>query len=292
MKNKSTQIKTKEALYKKLTAYSAVAGAVVGMTYPANAQIQYTDIDPDKTFSNPNDSIGIDLNGDAIMDFGIKLRSGIFSSVQYYSVGFINFNSNSAIGDTVIFGTNTYGSCYALNSNAPINNTVKWINESGGSALAGMYTTGGTWGKWLGVMDKYLGLKLRIGANTYYGWARLDIAADAKSFTIKDYAYEQTPDLQILAGATATTSVNETDIEDRVSLYSFNNEIYINFKNLNGSKGYVTVSNILGQEVSKTNITDQQMKLIVNDPNGSLFIVKVELDSGIVTRKVYLKGQD
>jgi len=55
-------------------------------------------------------------------------------------------------------------------------------------------------GYWPDVNNKYLALKLIVGTNTYYGWARLDVFAISSSFTIKDYAYESTSNACIQAG--------------------------------------------------------------------------------------------
>jgi hypothetical protein len=57
-------------------------------------------------------------------------------------------------------------------------------------------------GNWLGATNKYLALKLIVGTNTYYGWARLDFLFISGSFTIKDYAYESTPNACIQSGQT------------------------------------------------------------------------------------------
>ena len=52
---------------------------------------------------------------------------------------------------------------------------------------------------------RYLGLRFSLDGATYYGWARLSIPDSpliVASFTLKDHAYNSTPDEFILAGDT------------------------------------------------------------------------------------------
>ncbi|MFI5172785.1 MAG: Calx-beta domain-containing protein [Chitinophagales bacterium] len=60
-----------------------------------------------------------------------------------------------------------------------------------------------TEGYWPGATDKYLGLRFSVGADEFYGWARLDCGPDHHSFTIKDYAYNATPNEAIVIGGGA-----------------------------------------------------------------------------------------
>ena len=48
--------------------------------------------------------------------------------------------------------------------------------------------------------DTYLGAKFKIGANVHYGWVRVLWVGSV--LTVKDFAYETTPDMAINAGAT------------------------------------------------------------------------------------------
>lgn len=54
--------------------------------------------------------------------------------------------------------------------------------------------------------DKLLGFRFRDEpisppVNIYYGWMRVNLSADLKTLTIKDYAYQKTPNTAIKAGA-------------------------------------------------------------------------------------------
>ena len=71
-------------------------------------------------------------------------------------------------------------------------------------------------GQFLGVNDKFLGVKFLIGSNTHYGWARLDVTAGADTIRLKDYAYSQNADLPILAGQ--TLGLDDVAVENKVTI--------------------------------------------------------------------------
>jgi len=70
---------------------------------------------------------------------------------------------------------------------------------------------GGASGDFLGSNDGgYLGVKFEINSATHYGWIQYKANSDASVGTIIDWAYENTPDKAIKAGAT----VSIDDIDD------------------------------------------------------------------------------
>ncbi len=59
----------------------------------------------------------------------------------------------------------------------------------------------GAEGNWIGVTDRFLGLRFLRDGSWYYGWARLDIDEPPTHFVLKDYAYQDAPGVAIDAGA-------------------------------------------------------------------------------------------
>ncbi|MBL0104700.1 MAG: T9SS type A sorting domain-containing protein [Bacteroidetes bacterium] len=86
------------------------------------------------------------------------------------------------------------------------------------STNPGTMAWGTSIGNWVGATDKYLALKLIVGTDTYYGWARMDLLPSSTSFTIKDYAYESTPNVCIQAGQTGL-GVNENLNKNMVAVF-------------------------------------------------------------------------
>lgn len=66
-------------------------------------------------------------------------------------------------------------------------------------------------GSWLDVSRRYLGLQFKIGNETHYGWARMNVHFKVTSqlivkATLTGYAYETEPDTPIAAGDTGTSA--------------------------------------------------------------------------------------
>jgi hypothetical protein len=147
-----------------------------------NAQIIYTDI-PDAT---PNATYPLDLNNDNVVDFLIQFDLGdkVMCKPQ---------NNNAYAGDFV-------GGMYlpwALSSSSNICETLPtWYDYINPGTMAWGTNTG----NWIDETDKYLALKLIVGPNTYFGWTRLDVEPGSTSFTVKDYAYQSSPNTCIEAG--------------------------------------------------------------------------------------------
>lgn len=149
------------------------------------AQIVYTNI-PDAT---PNATFPLDLNNDSIVDFMLYF-GGSGSGIGAYCAP---QNNNAYSGYTV----NGDYFPWALSAGTPICDTLAtWYDAN----FPGTMGLGTSIGNWPGQSDKYLALKLVVGTNTYYGWVRLDVYPTSSSFTVKDYAYESTPNACIVTG--------------------------------------------------------------------------------------------
>lgn len=191
----------KKELLEKLGKYGLSAGALIAAT-GAHSQITYTDINPDITVSGSG-SYDLDLNNDLTIDFSINVSS--YASNYYsYSYGSAQISVNG-LGNNDVMNDSSYYA-YALSSGSGIGNgTGVWQN--GGAMLYSFffnssYTSfNSSYGNWIGATDKYLGLRVEVGGQTYYGWARLDIVNNSE-FVIKDYAIQNNPGLSIDAGQT------------------------------------------------------------------------------------------
>ena len=192
-----SKLKTKPVLNKKLAAYSAVAGAFAGFISNADAQIVYTDVNPDQVFSNDQDSFALDLNNDSITDFVLRLgtlSAPVLNKVRIEAMGSNSVNATTGGG---------YVLPVALDLDDPVGNGNNWSNNN--LMYMGLYFTSNSTplvatGNFLNTSNKYLGLRFKISGQTHYGWARVDVSADADLFIIKDYAYDTIPGEQILAG--------------------------------------------------------------------------------------------
>ncbi len=236
------------------------------------AQIVYTNI-PDAT---PNATYPLDLNNDAIDDFIIQYALA-------YKVVCYPQNNNAYSG-------NFAGAAHlpwALPSATNICDTqVTWYGSSNPGTMAWETNTG----YWVGATDKYLALKLIVGTNTYYGWARLNFLPGSGSFTVKDYAYNSTPNACIQAGQT-TLGINENTTKHIFSIFpnpfisSTTIQTIGNLKNAT-----LTICNSYGQTVKQVkNISGHKVSLLRDNlPSGLYFIRLTEENKIIAVKKLII----
>jgi hypothetical protein len=226
-----------------------------------HAQIVYTDI-PDAT---PNATFSLDLNNDGDVDFmlyfgGSSGNVGVLCSPQ----------QNNAYAGNVV-GSDYFA--WALASSASIcDSLATWY----GTNYPGTLGVGSSTGYWPGVTDRYLALKLIVGANTYFGWVRLDVLPTSTSFTVKDYAYNSTPNACIQAGQT-TLGLEESN---HAALTIFPNPFSASttiqaMGNLNDAT--LIVSNAYGQTVKCfEHLSGQSITISRDDLPSGLYFFRLE----------------
>ena len=198
----------------KLKAYSMAAGALGMAAGTAEANVIYTDENPD--FAGVIGSqYFLDLNNDGNDDFRIWHNG---SSNLYISP---LTSQNEVLGS----GGSTFAYPFALNSSAIISSGAGgFFNNGFGGGFQSLNYGNCSFGNWCTVTDGFIGLRFQIGANIHYGWVRLDVNQAGSVWTVKDYAYEDIAGTAILAGSmgapgTASTagSVTGVDIADNGS---------------------------------------------------------------------------
>ncbi|MEO6347608.1 MAG: hypothetical protein ABIO60_06830, partial [Aquaticitalea sp.] len=201
----------------------------------ANSQIVYTDIVPDFTSENVGDFYNMDLNNDGTVDFSLKsINSSELIGMEANANG---VNAMAATGgpfDPYII---------PLEENAVIANPSDYYDTNGFLPLGicNNIPSFCTY-DWGGMMDKYLGLRVLINGQTHYGWARMDVATNTQ-WTIKDYAYQATPNTPILAGQ-MVLGVEEIDFamvkvsvaNQTISIFNLPNRTEYNLYAINGQK--------------------------------------------------------
>jgi hypothetical protein len=215
-----TTLKLSEKLKKRLKSYSLSAGALVSTAAGLDAQIIYTDIIPDHTVTAGGSNYALDLNNDGTVDFNFQIVNSGYSYASTYGtygyqvsgIGVVASNSNNG----ALTDSSSYP--YALSSGVAINNAgsfnssgALFVNYSSFSIYgSSTSSTNSSFGNWSGATDKYLGLKVQVGSNSYYGWARLTVLSDTQ-FVIKDYAIESIAGNSINAGDTFSVAPVTSD---------------------------------------------------------------------------------
>lgn len=208
---------TPASFKEKLAGYLAATAAVSAISADSEAQnIIYTDPNPDPVANTANGNYNLDVNNDNINDFIVNVYSSFGNDVEITPLA-----SNQVLCDISPLTGNGYHFGYPspLNLNDGISPTGTHWFGSGNQNVAGnpVYDGyGGGWpiveggysiGQW--ATDKYIGLKFQVGGQTHYGWVRVQgsqVGIFNTAVTIKSYAYESTPNTQILAGDTTSSN--------------------------------------------------------------------------------------
>ena len=232
------------------------------------SQIIYTDI-PDTT---PNATYSLDLNNDTVVDFIIQHveSAGIVGIVCYPQ------NNNAYSGN---FVDGTYLPWALATSNTICVSLATWYDSN----TPGIMALGANQGYWAGETDKYLALKLIEETNTYFGWARIDLQATSSSFTIKDYAYESTPNTCILSGQ-GNLNINENSNKSIFSIFP-NPMIYSTTiqTNVDLKNATLTIYNSIGQIVKQiNNIFGQTFTISKGHLQRGLYIISLTEENKII----------
>lgn len=198
-----------------------------------NAQIVYTDVNPDAASSG---TYNLDLNNDGTIDFVIQYTSktvkgsgncnGQSATNHYMKVTPLNNNQVLDAGTSARKNAGTYARKMA--SSQTIDAHVKsWSSNVAQVMFSSEYscayycfyggcgyyfwpTNNGEWSS--DTNDGFLGLRLISGRQTFYGWVRINIQTGV--FTVKDYAYNGSASQAILAGQSSTEYLGISTIEN------------------------------------------------------------------------------
>ena len=274
----------KKNLQSRISKYTAVAGAVVSAA-GAQAQVVYTDVNPDYSHDAPQNNgfaiYPLDLNNDQTVDFVIVSRDTVTPNASVRLTLAAPYGAGNAVA-----GENPGGYDYALalDINSMVDSTLNWIAATNTMAYnvdsANPYNE-----NWNGVTDKYLGLKFVVGANTHYGWARLDSYAIGDSVVVKDYAFDATPNVGIMTGAMGA-SLTETQVENLVKFINKSNNSVQVVLNGNLTNGVVSVVSSTGQVVSSDAITEKTFSVDMNNLSSGIYMVNVTFNEGATTKKI------
>jgi len=233
-----------------------------------NAQIVYTDINPDVTTTlnstviSANNIIAIDFDSDGTEEYNFRWddygTSGWFMHMTYANGNTFNLDGTA---------TNPFGGRYlkAMNQGETINSSLNWGASSpepfiGDNADSNFQNLG----------DKYVGVKFLLGTNTYYGWVLVSFD-NSKKLTVKEYAYQSTPNTAINAGDKGTTGVNDLKNNQYFSIYP---NPATNFIEIKTDLEYTlfTIIDLTGKTVKTIK---NQSKTDISDLNKGIYLIKI-----------------
>jgi hypothetical protein len=194
-----------ESLNHQLSLYAIAAGAagvgLLALSQPAEAKIIYTKTH--QVINGHSHMLNLDPDNDGVADF-VLINYATCTSVKRLACGdsfFVRFNQgNNRLEQQPA------GSAAALPEGAVIKATRPW-GKGGNMARVEWYSgkTTHSYGNWINVTNRYLGLKFGIKGKTHYGWACFSVSSDPVNGvvgTLTGYTYETVPNKAIIAGKT------------------------------------------------------------------------------------------
>ena len=291
-------------LVKRLTDYAAFAAAVLVLINRADAEVVYTDIDPDVSLDTDGNYYAIDIDGNGTADFQfLKATFSINPSFTYYYyfqelvAGPFSQNAiGGATGISFYTGAILYFP-FALPINSIISNELTWQNSTF-QFLA--------WKTWTDdydnhcnncfwntkdlyeVLDHYLGIRfIDIENNNHYGWIRCDVKEDGSLLILKDYAYETEPDYPILAGSKTTyQEIEPGNIEGEI--YATGNTVHISVPHRPTPEYTVQIYNMSGQLVVASQYESPFVEIQIEVPRG-IYIVRVTSANEQLSKEVLIE---
>jgi hypothetical protein len=284
-------MKTNTTIQKKLKTYSALAGTFAAGMNAADAQVVYTNVTPDSTL-NAGEIFNLDLNNDAVADFKLLQKSGVYASYfSYDAVAVYALNGPNAL-DTA--GGN--GTAAAFDAGITIDQTLNWVDSteaamqtppvSNGLALY-LPAFGQGIGNFMGVTGKFLPLRFDVGTSRYYGWVRLDVAADARSFTVIDYAYTNLLNSYSITGQ--LVGISESALNNKVNIFSFNKNITVELDPEVTPEGTIAVTDVAGKQISETSVSSNSVIIPMDQAQSGVYLVTVKQSNGSYTKRVFVK---
>ncbi len=284
----------KEKLEKRLLKYTGMASALLG-AQALPGQVIWTDIE-DTTLSNNGDfyDFNIDQDTAGVIDFrivqlvdsssfdftGVLIRSGnsVFNQVVGKTQANYNYAARLYLGDTIMPtdtfqginpGRNIGYLAFAIDTPYPNSQWADTIN---------------------GVTDGFLGLRFTAPTSdstngTFYGWIRLDVAADLRSVTIKDFAYQSIPDSSIFMGQGSPIGVEEFEVE-KPSMVQRGRFLDISLPETYRPEAQLSFYNLGGQLLRKESFQARQNRVTLENLPKGILIALVRSNGVEASRKI------
>lgn len=249
------------------------------------AQIVYKDIIPDFTitmYSNGgayNDIIPIDFNSDGTKEYDFRWEDwGPPGNEWFMHMTFGGPNNQMALKGTAVtaFGGKIL---VPLQANQTIDASLTWGN-SYPEPFVGESTTDANF---RGLGDRYIGVRFKIGTNTYYGWVLVNFS-NTRVLTVKSYAYNSTPNQSILAGQKTLLGTNEVQESKNESLIFPNpatSEVTLPEKS-----SFVTFYDVSGKKIMDAHVGDHKKVNISTLEDGTYILSIKTKDKKTVSAKL------
>lgn len=281
-----------DRLTNRISNYSALAAGTL-LASGAGAQVVYTDVNPDVTINATGTSYVLDLNNDFTPDFNIILNysSSTYSGGSTGGIIISAYNTNQVAFQTSYGLSSQYNVAIGFATNNLIESSTSWRQD----ALVAGFSVYGTasyfGGEWAGNGDLYLGLQLDVGGSVHYGWCRMNVAADGKSFIVKDYAYETTPDVPIYAGNTNSFTSIQGNPDGRLDIVAVDGGLFLKTSEQVEVES-VQIHDLAGQLVLQEDAPAADQLIELSGLDTGIYVATAHTNVGSTNVKVYLRSHE
>ena len=252
-----------------------------------NAQIVYTDINPDSTITIaglPPEEVyniaPIDFNGDNTKEYDFSWAiqgGGDWFMRMDITTNELNLNGTH---------TNTWDTRYIdpMTLGTAINSNSNWENLSRDPLISDTYDP-----NFQGAGDRYVGCKFTLGTNTHYGWVRVSFDNNL-TLIVKDYAYESTPNTPINAGDKGIASVDDISFDTYFNIYPIPTSTRLTLETIKEVKiKSVRIINLSGQITYSTNETLINTINIPESLQGLYFLQIETAENKVLNKKIIIE---
>lgn len=224
----------------------------------------------------------IDLDQDTVPDYAIRSQFGVIDGNDTFDI--ISVQPLGQQGHRV---AGTIPTVFAFASRFTLNEFIgpetPFLNPEVEGSLSfaqnGQFVFNDPWNG--GAIDEFLGFAINKNGKTHYGWAKLDVATDGKSFTLKEYAVNLTPNEPINTNRFFT--INENFLP-KVTIWQTQGLVHIKF-NESVSGVEVELIDVHGRVLTQTICDCDFISLQLNYKPG-VYLLRIRKDAIHLTRKI------
>ncbi|MGV9013558.1 MAG: T9SS type A sorting domain-containing protein [Flavobacteriales bacterium] len=261
--------------------YSSMATALLAVHGKADAQVLYTDLDPDAVISNG--SMEFDLDGDGVID----VRLGHVMGTHRYAT--FRPPNGAVIGQE--FNSLIYVSQLASGAPiAPANQNFHFLDLTIAELAANVDLGGSPSGQFPG-QTGFVGFRFTGGDNAlHYAWIQLSIPLDVHNLTVMDYGYETVPNMAIFAGDMGNAGLgagNARVFNIEVTPNPIHDNALITFPNTGTGHMQMSLMNGLGETLLTVPLgnTESYRLNLTGIPSG-VYFVRLQNDTKVAFQKV------
>ena len=130
-------------------------------------------------------------------------------------------------------------------------------------------------------------MKFKINNNIHFGWARVEYISGGV-LSIKDYAYDATPNTPISAGETGSGLVSVIENENAVKINIMNHQLQVELPD-GSSNAQLRLVSLSGQEMIVQQLNSHLEIISLNDLATGIYIANVVSNNKVTTKRIYVR---